>query len=152
MKQLLDYLSSLGSKHDLVFSDQEILKDSMMGLDSEKKMLLVVSGIKSQPHHYIIDLHEVSSCSVKKYYGRININGLKNRELDQYLEKIILRFQFHSPKQPADILVYKRTDNDVRELPELELKAKKWMELLSKKISKSVRKKNLPLVQNDFQH
>lgn len=146
MKQLLDYLKSLESKHNLTFSGQEILKDSMIGLDGEKKKLLIVNDIKNRPHHYIIDLNEVSSCSVKKYYGRINVNGLKNRKLDQCLEKIVLRFGFHSQKQPADILVYKRTDNDIRELPALELKAKKWMELLSKILSESPKKKELSLV------
>lgn len=44
----------------------------------------------------------------------------------------------------ADILIYKRTDNDLRELPELELKARKWMELLSENLPISLNEK-LPL-------
>lgn len=143
MKQLLDYLSRLGSKYNLTFSGQEILGDSIMGLDGVQKKLLIVSGIlDDRPHHDVIDLNEVNSCSVKKYYGRINANGLKNRELNQYLEKIMLQLGFQK-KQPADILIYKRTDNDIRELPELELKAKKWMELLSTILPNSLKKKNL---------
>jgi hypothetical protein len=42
-------------------------------------------------------------------------------------------------------LIYKQTDNDLRELPGLELKANKWMELLSKISPNSLKKKNLPL-------
>jgi hypothetical protein len=146
MKLLFDYLTELGRKHNLTFPLQEILKDCIMGLDDMKKKLLIVSGINERrPHHYVIDLNEVSSCSVKKYYGRINVNGLKNRELNQYLEKIVLQIEFHSNKQSADILIYKRSDNDIRELPGLELKARKWMELLSKISPNSLKRKNLPL-------
>lgn len=146
MKLHLDYLTQLGSTYNLTFSRQEILKDFMLGLDDMKKKLLIVSGINEGClHPYIIDLNEISSCSVKKYYGRINVNGLKSSELNQYLEKIVLQIEFHSNKQSADVLIYKRTDNDIRELPELELKAKKWVELLSKISPNSLRKKNLPL-------
>jgi hypothetical protein len=146
MKLLSDYLTELGSGHNLNFSRQEILRHCIIGLDDMKKKILIVSGIiERRPHHYVIDLNEVSSCSVKKYYGRINVNGLKNRELNHYLEKIVLQFEFHSNKQSAEILIYKRTDNDIRELPELELKAKKWMELLAEISPRSLKKKNLPL-------
>ena len=145
MKLHLDYLTQLGSTYNLTFSQREILMDCMLGLDDKKKKLLIVSGIiEGRLHPYIIDLNEISTCSVKKYYGRINVNDLKNRELNQYLEKIVLQIEFHSDKQSANILIYKRTDNDIRELPELELKAKKWMELLSK-ISPTSLKKKLPL-------
>ena len=146
MKLHLDYLNQLGSMYNLTFSRQEILKDCMLGLDDKKKRLLLVSGIiEGRLHHYIIDLNEISNCSVKRHYGRINVNGLKNRELNQYLEKVVLQIEFNSNKQPADILLYQRIDNDIRELPELELKAKKWMELLSKISPNSLKKKNLPL-------
>ena len=146
MKLHLDYLTQLGSTYNVTFSRQEILKDFMLGLDDKKKKLLIVSGIiEGRLHHDITDLNEISSCSVKKHYGRINVNGLKNRELNHYLEKVVLQIEFHSNKQPVDILIYQRKDNDIRELPELELKAKKWMELLSKISTNSLKKKNLPL-------
>ena len=145
MKLLLDYLINLGCRHNLTISNQEILKCSMMGLDDKRKKLLIVNGLpEGKPHHYVIDLNDIRSCSVKKYYGRIDINGLKNRELNQYLEKIVLQIEFGSAKQSADILIYKRTDNDLRELPELELKARKWMELLSENLPISLNEK-LPL-------
>jgi hypothetical protein len=145
MKLLFDYLTKLGSRYNLTFSGFEILKNYIMGLDDRKKKLLIVSSInEDRPHHYIIDMNEVSTCSVKKYYGKINVNGLKNRELNHYLEKIVLQIRFLSKKQSEDVMFYKRTENDIRELPEMELKAKKWMELLSK-ISPNSLKKSLSL-------
>jgi hypothetical protein len=146
MKQLLNYLTRLGSRYNLTLSHQEVGKSYIIGLDGVQKKLLVVSGfLKGRLHHQLIDLNEVISCSVKKYYGKINVNGLKNRALNQYLNKIDLQLEFHSKKQPADILFYKRTENDLRELPELELKARKWMELLSEIIPGSLKKWDLPL-------
>lgn len=63
----------------------------MLGFDDKKKKLLIVSGIIEGWFYYdIIDLNEISSCFVKKYYGRINVNGVKNRELNYYLEKVVL--------------------------------------------------------------
>jgi hypothetical protein len=144
MKLLVDYLTSLGRRHNLSISNQEILKRWMIGLDDTKKKLLIVNGLsEGRHHHYVIDVNYIRSCSVKKYYGRIDVNGLKNRELNQYLEKIVLQIEFHSLKQSIDILIYKRNDNDIRELPELELKARKWMELLSKKIPNTKKKPQL---------
>lgn len=145
MKLLRDYLANLGRSHNLTVSNQEILKCSMMGLDDKRKKMLIVTGLsEGRPHHEIIDLNDVRSCSVKKYYGKIDVNGLKDRELNQYLEKIVLQIGFRSIRQSADILFYRRTDNDIRELPELELKARKWMELLSENLPSSLNKK-LPL-------
>ena len=146
MKLLLAYLTKLGSEQNLSFRVQEILKHCLIGLDERKKKVLIVSGItEGQPHHFVIDLNEVSGCSVKKYYGRINVNGLVNRGLNQYLEKMDLQIELHSKKQPADILIYKQTDNDIRELPKLELKARKWMELISRISPNFLKKENRPL-------
>jgi hypothetical protein len=133
MKQLFDHFSRLGSKYNLVFSGQEILRDCIIGIDGIQRKLLVLSGIKNGAlREYIIDLNEVISCSIKNHYGRIEVNGLQKRRLEQYLEKMVLQFGFRSKKEPAHILFYKKTDNDLSELPVLEKKARKWREILSK--------------------
>jgi hypothetical protein len=136
MKQLLDYLSRLGSTYKLTFSGHLILKDYIIGLDGVQRKLLVLRGIAHEkPEHYLIDLNEVDSCTIKMHYGHISVNGLKQRKLEQYLEKMSLHFKFLRSAVPADIVFYKRPDNLVSELPELEQKAKKWKELLSKMLS-----------------
>lgn len=158
MKQLIDHFSRVGSKYNLAFSSQEILKDCIMGFDGIQRKLLVLSGInKGAFRPYIIDLNEVISCSVKKYYGRIGANGLQKRKLEQYLEKMVLHFGFRSKKEPADILFYKQTDNDIIELPELERKAGKWRDILSKMLPGPLKSNNnfpgncLPVVLNSYQ-
>lgn len=146
MKLLLEYLNKLGTEHNLDFSVQEILKHCIIGLDEKKKKVLIVNNNPDNlPGYYIIDLNEVSRSSVKKYYGRIKVNGLVSRGLNQYLEKMDLQIEFLSEKQPADILIYKQIDNDIRELPKLEFKARKWMELISRISPNSLTKEKRPL-------
>jgi hypothetical protein len=136
MKQLLDHLSRLGSAYKLTFSGQLILKDYIIGLDGIQRKLLVLKGIANKkPEHYMIDLNDVYSCTIKMHYGHISVNGLKKIKLEQYLEKMTLHFKFIRSAMPADIVFYKKTDNPVSELAELEHKAKKWKELLSKMLS-----------------
>jgi hypothetical protein len=133
MKQLLDYFSRLGTKYNLNFSGQEILKDHILGLDGIQRKLLVLSGIHSgHLHDCIIDLNEVRNCSLKKYYGRILANELRSKKLEQYLEKIWLHIDFNTGQQGADILFYKQADQPIDELPNLEQKARRWKDLLSK--------------------
>jgi hypothetical protein len=141
MKRLLDYFSRLGSKYNLTFSSQEVLRSCVIGLDGVQRKLLILSGINNGPlSEYVIDLNEVSNCSVKKEYGRIQVNGLRKRKLEQYLERMTLNFKFLIEKQPADIPFYKQTENHVSELAGLEDKAEKWKVILSKMLPVSLKK------------
>lgn len=133
MNKLLDYFSRLGSRYNLNFSGLEVLKDGIIGFDGIKRKLLVLSGVKKgHLQEYVIDLSDVKTCSVKKYYGKINANGLRHKRLEQYLEKMVMHFDFHSKKQAVDILFYKPAHDTIHELPQLEQKAQKWKRLLSK--------------------
>jgi hypothetical protein len=140
MKRLLDYFSRLGSKYNLTFSSQEVLRNCIVGLDGIQRKLLVLSGTNNGPlSEYVIDLNEVSHCSVKKQYGSIEVNGLRKRKLEQYLEKMSLNFKFLIEKQPANIQFYKQTENHISELPELESRAEKWKIILSKMLPVSLK-------------
>ncbi|PWV56333.1 hypothetical protein C7475_101848 [Chitinophaga sp. S165] len=141
MKRLLDYFSRLGSKYNLTFSSQEVLRSCIIGLDGVQRKLLILNGINNGPlSEYIIDLNEVSDCSVKKEYGRIQVNGLRKRKLEQYLERMTLNFKFLIEKQPEDIPFFKQTENHISELPRLEDKAEKWKVILSKMLPVSLKK------------
>lgn len=141
MKRLLDYFSRLGSKYNLTFSSQEVLRNCIVGLDGIQRKVLVLSGINNGPlSEYVIDLNQVSHCSVKKQYGSIEVNGLRKRKLEQYLERMSLNFKFLIEKQPANIQFYKQTENHISELPELESRAEKWKIILSKMLPVSLKK------------
>lgn len=140
MKRLLDYFSRLGSKYNLTFSSQEVLRNCIIGLDGIQRKLLVLSGInQGSLTEYVIDLNEVSKCSVKRQYGSIQVNGLRKRRLEQYLERMTLNFKFLVEKQPADIQFFKQTENHISELPELEKRVEKWKVILSKMLPVSLK-------------
>jgi len=141
MKRLLDYFSRLGTKYDLTFSSQEVLRNCIIGLDGVQRKLLVLNGTSSGTlTEYVIDLNQVSNCSVKKQYGGIHVNGLRKRKLEQYLERMTLHFRFLMEKQPADIPFFKQAENNISELRKLEDKAERWKVILSKLLPASLKK------------
>lgn len=134
MKRLLDYFSRLGSKYGLTFSSLEVLKHCIIGLDGVQRKLLVLNGINKGGllTEYVIDLNEVSECTVRKKYGSIQVNGLRRRRLEQYLRKVTLHFRYHAGRQPADIPFYRREEDRISELPALERKVERWKVMLTK--------------------
>lgn len=131
MNNLLKHFSNLGTENNLIFSSQEILKHSMLGLDGVRRKILVVTREDNFYGSFIIDLEQVRNCSVKKIYGTIKAGDLKNQKLDQYLEKIVLHFDLQN-KSSVEIVFYKHLDNHMYEALELEQKAKHWEAILSK--------------------
>jgi hypothetical protein len=131
MNQLLKYFSQAGTENELSFSSQEILKNSVFGLDGVQRKILVVTREDDFFGSFIIDLREVINCSVKKIYGTINVGDLKKARLEQYLEKIVLHFDMNN-NSSVEIVFYKHFNNHLLEAIELEQKAKHWDAILSK--------------------
>lgn len=131
MNNMLKHFSQLAMENNLNFSSQEVLKNSILGLDGINRKIIVVSKEEDFYTSLLIDLTEVKDCTVKKIYGTIKVGDLKSHKLEQYLEKIILHFDLlHKP--PVEIVFYKNIHNHVYETQELEQKAKHWEAILSK--------------------
>lgn len=134
MNKMLKRFSQLATENNLSFSSQEILKDSVIGLDGIQRKILVLITEDDDYSWLIIDLHEVKSCSVKKVFGTINVGDLKDQKLEQFLEKIVLHFEQHR-KPPVEIVFYKNISNHIYQMQELEQKAKHWETVLYKMIT-----------------
>ncbi len=131
MNHLLNQFSQAGTENNLSFSSQEVLNNSVLGLDGLNRKILVV---RKQDHEYtslIIDLNEVQTCVVKKLYGTIKSDSYKEGKLEQYLEQIVLHFDLGG-KPSVEIVFYKNFENHVYEIMELEQKARRWEVILSK--------------------
>lgn len=137
MNHILNRFSELVAGYDLYISSQTILQTCIVALDGINRKLIVQSGDFS---HSIIDLDEVSSCSVKKQYGSIHGGGLTNHLLHQYLQKVLLCFEFKTGKPPVEIPFYQHTVDPVVLAADLEHKAKDWEAVLSKMLSGPLRK------------
>src|SRR5579875_970142 len=129
---LLQQFNQAEAEHRLHFSKQEVLKNCMLGLDDTQRKMLVAMKADSQCHSILIDLDEVSKCTVKKIYGIVNVGHGKGHKQEQHLEKIALHFNLDD-KPSIDIVFYRNLDNHIYEAMELEQKAKQWEAMLSKK-------------------
>jgi len=128
MNELLKNFHESGTENGLSFSSQEVLKNSILGLDGVHRKILVMTQKDNAHVSFLINLNEVKNCSVKKIYGSLNAGEQKQ---EPYLEKIVLHFDMIG-KSSAEIVFYQHFDNHIYETLELEQKAKHWEAILSK--------------------
>jgi hypothetical protein len=130
--KLLLLSSETGSKYNLSFSSQEILKNRVIGLDGISRKLLVIEHNTDENDYTIIDLQDVKSCAVKKNYISVNMGDEKNKKMEEFLSAIVLQFNFRNGKEPFVLPFYESIANHVYEMKELEDKAKDWEAMLLK--------------------
>ena len=141
MRHLLTMVSQVGSEYNLSFSSYEVLKDCVICLDGVHRKFLVFEKTGTNEHnHFVIDLDSVKKCSVQKIYGSIKAGELKNSKLEQYLIKVVLRFEFHDNMQPVDVSFFDHVENNIYQLKEKEQKAKHWEIILSKMLKTALKK------------
>ena len=133
MKQLLKKFSELAAHNKLSFSSQEVIKQSIIGLDGINRKLLILQTINNGAvDAALININDIETCSVKKQYGAIKSGGLRSKPFDDYLEKMYLHFEIKNQDSPIDIPVYDHASNEAFEIPGLERKARRWESVLSK--------------------
>ena len=131
MNELLKQFSKIGSDHQLSFSSQELLHNSVLGLDGVHRKILVVTRENENYHPSVIDLDQVKNCTVKKTYGKINAGDLKKHGLEQHIERIALHFDFIN-NTSSEVGFYRSLEGPAHEAPAMERKAKHWEAILSK--------------------
>jgi len=131
-KQNYLYLSKWGSAFNLSFSSQEILSNKIIGLDGIKRKLLVAEKNNESGRPYIIELAKVTAITVKKIYNSIKAGALKTRRIEEFLESILLQFEYANQKDPIVLPFYERNLNEIQDLRGLEKKARNWQMILSK--------------------
>lgn len=123
---LLIQFSQAAIRHNLFVSKQEIINDSIIGLDGVNRKLLVV--YKNDDNIYdevIINLEEVKQITVESVSAILDAGYSKNTRDNQLLEKIVLRFLFNSDKAAYDFPFYTYKDS-IYKLQELQQKARQW--------------------------
>jgi len=140
-------LSKFGSKFNLSFSSYEILSNKILGLDGIKRKLLVAEKNNELDCLYILELSNLSAITVKKIYNSIKVGDLKNRRIEEFLQFVLLQFEYGNEKEPIVLPFYESKINEIHDLPRLERKARNWQILLSKmattQIMDSLKKKNI---------
>jgi hypothetical protein len=131
MNDLLKFFSQAGIENKLSFSGQEVLHNCVLGFDGIQRQVLIVVKENNGYSSDIIDMKEVTNCTVKKVYGTVRGNDAKGNKAEQYLEKIVLHFDIED-KPPVEIAFYRNFENHIYETLELEQKARHWESILSK--------------------
>jgi hypothetical protein len=138
---LLASFHQSGTQSSLSFSSQELLKNCIIGLDGiQRKLLVLQQDEKGNANTCIVDLAEVTKCTVHKVYRSIQVGDSKSRRED-YLEKIVLQFNYNGLIPTFEVPFYKQEDNHLYEIAELEQKAKHWEAILTKLIIDPLRKR-----------
>src|SRR5689334_22335682 len=72
MNNLLKHFTDAGIQNKLSFSGQELLLNCVIGFDGIQRKVLVVVKDGETCRTQVIDMNQVSNCSVKKVYGTIH--------------------------------------------------------------------------------
>ena len=134
-EKFLNLFNEAASKYDLSFSNQEVLRNKIIGVDASKRILLVFEFAPMQSV-MCIDMAEIKNCTVAKEYENVNIGTEKNNKIETHLTSIAIRFDFINNVEPVSVSFYESGFNSVYEMTELEAKAQHWVSILSKMIVK----------------
>ena len=131
--QVLKKFSELGSKYSLSFTGQEILRQSVIGLDGMNRKLLVFQDHGNELFtHTLINLDEVRSCKMEVQEIVLDMGGAYELYQDKKISRISLCFHFNFPKDPVAVCFYDEEVNDEREEDDLADKARDWEVILTK--------------------
>ncbi len=143
LNELLVHFDRLGVENKLIFSKQEVIRPSAIGLDRINKKLLFVKRIDKENYEAVlVDLNEVKSAGVKRIKHRA-AGADEKHWLEGSPEKIVLQLEFADNKRPIRLPFYTYLENNILEIPQLESRAKDWEAMISRVISGNLKKKAL---------
>ena len=139
--ELLTHFSKLGTENNLSFSSQEILHNSIIGLDGiQKKLLILKKNDEDKYDSLVLDLNDMKSCSKRKIYRSVNIGTEKKEKFENQIDKIALAFHFIDNREPIHISFFDPVTNHIFAMQELEQKAKNWETILTKLLNTGLKK------------
>ncbi|MGB4845344.1 MAG: hypothetical protein WBP16_12835 [Ferruginibacter sp.] len=127
--------------NNLAVTETETLNDMVFGMDVlyGKLLILELTG-KNKYQHQIIDLYDVMRCTLQKNNRTVYEKGTSGQISEVFIEKVNLLFEFTDRREPYELVFYRHVVDHIFELPQLEEKAVKWQELISKKIKNPLRR------------
>lgn len=135
-KELMYAFDEARAGEGLSFSNHEVLRDKIIGLDGVHKKVMVFDFLNAYTITSI-KLADVKECVLKKEYLDINFGNGKNSDMEKTLCRIAIKFSFKNNAESVSISFYDNTLYSIYEKRELEDKAKKWEKLLSNLMQKA---------------
>ena len=133
-------LSEYGSKLNLSFTSHLILGNRIAGLDGIRKCLLVLDMGDDGERVCFIDLNDIATVTLSKSYGSINREELVHKGIQDFLEKVQLKFKFKDKNETIVLPFYDATTDEKTNRARLEKNAASWQKLLSKMLAAPLKK------------
>jgi hypothetical protein len=132
-KAIIDAFTEKAAGLGASFSSQEMLKDTVIGLDHLHQRLLVFDHLKTQS---LVSIHlaDVQKCVLTKEFQHVNYGSEKKSEMEKTLQSVVLKFSFKNSPDHFTLSFYDSMLYSIYEMAEMEEKAKKWEALLSQLI------------------
>jgi hypothetical protein len=137
--ELMFRFNELTERNNLSFTHKEMIGNYIIGLDELRKKLFVLSRPDNMYSLQIINLKEIKNCSSNKLYMSINMEVAKNPAHEVLPDKIVLEINYLNNRKPTQFPFYVSGLNQLREMRELEQKAKGWEVILTKEISNRIK-------------
>lgn len=137
--ELMSHFNTVKEENKLLFSNREILKNLVLGLDEVQRKCLIVRTVKNRYNSFVFQLDELKNCSREKIYRSINVGNQKKKKYESRLDKIVLEFEFHDNRPKIQIPFYELSKNSFSELSELDQRAKGWETIISETINKKLK-------------
>jgi len=139
--ELLSRFSDRAMESNLSFSSQELLENTLMGLDGIQRKLLVIKKFRADKYEsLLIDLNEVKRCRKIQVYNSVSVGDGKKENIQNQLEKIVLEFEYLDGRTPTEIVFFEPLNNHILTMSELSEKAKKWEGIISKLLPGELKK------------
>jgi len=138
---LLNKFSDKAMENNLSISSQEVLDNTLIGVDGVQRKLLIVKKIGTDRYDsHLIDLREVKSCRKKSVYKSANLAGGKKSGIGNHVEKVMLEFEYTDGGTLPKLISFGSLDNHILTMSELDEKAKKWEGMIAKLLSNEFKK------------
>jgi len=136
--ELASRFNELGEKNYLSFTHKEVIENFIIGLDQLRMKLFALRKAGDRYDFQVIDLKEIRSCSKKKIYKSINMGTVKKENYENYIDKIVLQFDFLDNRDPVQIAFYE-SNGSLSDIPELERKVTNWITILTDTLNRKLK-------------
>ena len=133
-------LSEHGSRLNLSFSSHLILGNRIVALDGIRKCLLVLDIGAEMERLCLIDLNDIATVTLSKSYGSIKQEELVHKSIQDFLEKVQLKFKFTDKNETIVLPFYDVNTDERTERARLEKNAANWQQMLSKMLVAPLKK------------
>ena len=107
-------LTKIAKAKSLTFSSVSKIGSYIIAIDNIRKKLLYFKNKSHTKSCVMIDLNQLSACSIRKQYNSIEAGALNQTRLSVFLKNIYMVLRFNKQHRPVSIPLYETsTDNNI---------------------------------------